>query len=167
METDKPSPFAELLSAAVWLALALAIMVLSWRMDRLGHLQVSVYSAPGVVPGLLGAALALMGAILAMRAVRAGALNGSRFTRIRFAEHRRLALTLVLSLIFAAGLVGSGLPFWLAAALFVMAFVFAFRLADERERPVWRNAAFAVFYGAVTGLVVHYVFQDLFLVRLP
>ena len=167
MENDKPSPFAELLSAVGWLALALAIIVLSWRMDRLERFQASIYSAPGLVPGLLGAALALMAVILGLRAVQAGALSAPSLPRIRLAEHWRFGLTLVLSLVFAIGLVGSGLPFWIAGTLFVAIFVFVFRLADERGRPVWRSAAFSVLYGTVAGLSIHYVFQDLFLVRLP
>jgi hypothetical protein len=30
-----------------------------------------------------------------------------------------------------------------------------------------RGAAFAAMFGLITGLVVHYTFQDVFLVRLP
>lgn len=168
MKSEKPSPFADLVSALIWLALAVVIVVLSWRMDRLAHLQVSIYSAPGLVPGLLGAALALMALVLMGRALRGGALAAVALPSVRLGDHWRLLVALGLSLALALGLVGSGLPFWLAAAFYVAIFVLIFRIADdETDRPVWRAAAVAVAYGAVMGVAIHYVFQDLFLVRLP
>jgi hypothetical protein len=168
VERDNPSPFADLISAVAWFALAAAIIGLSWRMDRLPHLQASIYSAPGLVPGLLGAALAIMAVILFARALRAGALSQERRPRIRIEDHWRLVVVFVLSLAFAIGILGSGAPFWLAAALYVAVFVLAFRRADaEERRPIWRTGLFSVAYGAVAGIVVHYVFQELFLVRLP
>ena len=63
---------------------------------------------------------------------------------------------------------GRGLPFWLAAALYVAAMVFAFQYEDRRrEGTLLRGTAFAVVFGAVSGLVIHFAFQDIFLVRLP
>jgi hypothetical protein len=167
VESDKPSPFADFVSALGGLAFATVVVVLSWRMDRLAHLQVSVYSAPGLVPGLLGAALGLMSVLLMGRALRAGALSSVSLPSFRLIDHWRLLVALGLSLAFALGLVGSGLPFWLAAAIYIAAFVFIFRIADETGQPPWRAAAVAVAYGALMGIVVHYVFEHLFLVRLP
>ena len=167
-EQEKPSPFADLISAIAWLALAVGIVVLSWRMDRLAHLQVSIYTVPGLVPGVLGIALALMAVILFVRAARAGAFADRRLPRFSWAEHWRLLAAFALSMIFAVAMVGSGMPFWLAAAIYVAAMVFIFGLADaDSARPAWRSALFAIAYGGVCGVVIHYVFQDLFLVRLP
>jgi hypothetical protein len=164
----RPSPFADLISAIVWLAVAAAIIGLSWRMDRLAHLQIRIYATPGFVPAVLGAALALMAMVLFGRAVRRGALANARWRELKLRRHRRLMLALGLSLAFAAGVVGSGVPFWLAAALYTAAFVFVFRIADGGgNETVMRTAAVAIVYGAVSGMVIHYVFQELFLVRLP
>ena len=66
------------------------------------------------------------------------------------------------------GLVGRGLPFWLAAALFVAVFVFIFQFEERRQAgTILRGAAFAAVYGLIVGLAIHYLFQDVFLVRLP
>lgn len=168
MEDKKPSPFADLLSGGVWLALAIGIVIGSWKMDRLSHLQATVYTAPGLVPGLLGLALAIMGALLILRSVRAGALAQARVPQFSFREHWRLLTALVLCLTFALGLLGSGLPFWLAAAIFIAAFVFVFQFEDRKTAgTVARGALFAAAFGLVCGGAIHYVFQDLFLVRLP
>lgn len=168
MEDKKPSPFADLISGSVWLALAIAIMIGSWTMDRLVHLKVPVYTAPGVVPGFLGLALAIMGALLIVRAVRAGALTHSAIPTFRTREHWRLLTALLLCFAYPLCLLGSGLPFWLATAIFVAAFVFVFQFEDRKATgTLLRGAAFAALFGLICGSTVHYIFQELFLVRLP
>lgn len=170
MSDDAPKtlPFADFLSGIVWLLLAVGIVIMSWQMDRLEHLKVSVYSAPGLLTGILGIALGIMGAILILRSVRDGALQQAELPRFQPGDHWRLLTGLVLCLIFAIGLIGSGLPFWLAAAIFIAAFVFVFQF-DERKTngTLSRGALLAVVYGLVCGGAIHYVFQELFLVRLP
>jgi hypothetical protein len=168
MENEKPSPFADLMSGCVWVALAAAIIILSWKMDRLAHLQASIYTAPGVVPGLLGVALAIMGLLLILRSVRAGAIAEAHLPGFSFRENWRILAALALCLTFALGLVGSGLPFWLAAAIFIAVFVFVFQFEDRKEAgTLARGAAFASIFGLICGGSIYYVFQDLFLVRLP
>ena len=168
MEDERPSPFADLLTGAAWLALAAAIVAASWRMDRLAHLGATLYTLPGLVPGLLGAAIGLMAVILMLRALRAGALAGAHMPRIRLAAHWRLIATLALGLLFALGLVGHGLPFWLAAATFIAVFVAVFQFGERRANgTLMRGAAFALAFGIVAGLAIHYGFQDVFLVRVP
>jgi hypothetical protein len=168
MENEKPSPFADLISGCVWVALAAGIMILSWKMDRLAHLQVSIYTAPGIVPGLLGGALAIMGLLLILRSVRAGAIAEAHVPRFGFRDNWRILTALALCLTFALGLVGSGLPFWLAAGIFIAAFVFVFQFEDRKAAgTLARGAAFAALFGLMCGGAIHYVFQDLFLVRLP
>lgn len=168
MSDDAPKPFADFLSGIVWLLLAIGIVVVSWQMDRLEHLKVSVYSAPGLLTGILGIALGIMGAILVLRSVRAGALQQAALPRFSPREQWRLLLGSALCLIFAGGVVGSGVPFWLAAGLFIAVFVFVFQFEDRRAKGTLpRGALFAVAYGLVCGAAIHYVFQELFLVRLP
>jgi hypothetical protein len=168
MEDEKSSPFADFVTGAVWLALAIGIVVGAWHMDRLEHLQATIYTMPGSVPGLLGAMIGLMAILLMVRSVRAGALVGVRWKAPRLADHWRLVAVLVLCLGFAIGLVGHGLPFWLAAAIFVAVFVFVFQFAERRRAgELLRGAGFCIVLGLISGLVIHYTFQDLFLVRLP
>ncbi len=168
MEDQKPSPFADLISGGIWLALAIGIVILSMKMDRLTHLQASIYTAPGLVPGLLGLALAIMGVLLILRSVRAGAIAQAQFPAFSARDHWRLLTALALCLTFALGLLGSGLPFWLAAAIFVAVFVFIFQFSERNASgTLVRGAVFAAVFGLICGGVVHYTFQDLFLVRLP
>jgi Tripartite tricarboxylate transporter TctB family len=168
MDDEKPSPFADLVTGAVWLAVAVAIIVGAWRMDRLEHLATTIYTMPGLVPGLLGAAIGLMAVILMGRALRAGALGEARWSDVRLANHWRLIAALALSIGFAVALVGRGLPFWLGAAIYTAAMVFVFQFPERRHAgTVTRGALFAVVYGLASGLVIHFAFQDVFLVRLP
>jgi hypothetical protein len=168
MDDVKPSPFADLVTGAVWLAVAIGIVVGAWRMDRLEHLATTVYTMPGLVPGLLGVAIALMAIILMVRALRAGARADARLPQIRLADHWRLIVALVLSIGFAVALVGRGLPFWLGAAIYTSAMVFVFQYADrKRTGTLVRGAAFAAVFGLVSGLIIHFTFRDVFLVRLP
>lgn len=168
MNDDNPKPFADFLSGIVWTLLGIGIAIVSWRMDRLEHLQVSVYSSPGLLTGLLGIAIAIMGAILILRSVRTGALQQIALPRFNPREQWRLLTGGALCLIFAGWVVGSGVPFWLAAALFIAVFVFIFQFEDRRANSTLpRGALFAAIYGLTCGAAIQYVFQELFLVRLP
>jgi hypothetical protein len=168
MDDEKPSPFADLVAGSVWLAVAAGIVVIAWRMDRLERLAATIYSAPGFVPGLLGAAIGLMAIILIGRSVRAGALAGARLPNVNLIDHWRMIVAFVFSLIFAIGLVARGLPFWLAAAIYISAMVFVFQLPERRrDGQLIRGAVVAVVFGAIAAGAIHYLFQDLFLVRLP
>jgi hypothetical protein len=169
---EKPSARADLFFAVVWIVFGGVIVQMSWAMDRLENLHINPYTVPGLVPGILGASIAFMGLLLAMRALRAGALTPAGAPAPIDAERRgamgRVALALVLCLIFGAGLVGHGPPFWLSTILFVFTFIVAFRWheADTKQtRLRGMGLALAVAVGAavfVTG-----IFQELFLVRLP
>jgi hypothetical protein len=142
-----------------WAVFGAAVLIASWRMDRLESLNINPWSAPGLMPGVLGALMVLFGFALALRlpAATQPARTGS---------WRRTALALVLCFAFAAGLLGRGLAFWLTSAVFMFAAIFAFRVMDEGG-PRWRIAASSAAIAIVAALVITYVFQDLFLVRLP
>jgi len=69
-------------------------------------------------------------------------------------------LVLALCFGYAVGLVGR-VPFWLATFVFVSAFIAVF------EYPSRRRMAAAPLYGIATALAVTYLFESVFLVRLP
>lgn len=168
MEDERPSPFADLVTGAIWLLVAGAIMAGAWTMDRLEHLSPVIYTAPGLVPGLLGAGMALMAILLMVRGVRGGALAQMQWPDIKLADHWRLVAAMVLCLGFAVGLIGRGLPFWSAAAIYVATFVIVFQFPERRaDGSLARGAVVAVIFACVSGLAIHFLFQDLFLVRLP
>lgn len=157
---ERPSARVDLVSAAAWIALASAILYASWAMDRLERHGATLYSAPALVPGLLGLVLLVLGVLLGGRAIREGALRGAGVNRALLHGWRGTALVLVLCLGYAIGLVGRS-PFWLATFLFVTAFIATF------EYPVRRRMAMAPLYGGATSFVVTYLFEAIFLVRLP
>ena len=141
-----------------WIIVGAAIFYGAWTMDRLANLGVQAYSAPGLLPGVLGLFIALLG--LAMLARGAKAAGEERI------EWRRIWLPLALCLAFAGGLVGRGLPFWLAAWIFVAVMIFTLEYRS-RTQTVRRLLLTAVAVGAAAGLVISLVFQELFLIRLP
>jgi hypothetical protein len=143
-----------------WAAFGATVLTASWRMDRLENLHINPWSAPGVMPGVLGLLMLVFGIALALR--RSGEAAEVD------ASPRRAALALVLCFVFAGGLLGHGLPFWLSAALFLFVGIFSFRVLDaETAASRWRVAASSAVIAICAALVISVVFEDLFLVRLP
>ena len=151
---------SDLAQGAAWALGGGVIVYASWTMDRLERHGAALYTAPGLVPGLLGLVLLVLGVLLAVRALRRGPPSGGASDLQLGEGWGGTALVLVLCLGYAIGLVGR-LPFWLATFVFVTAFIAVF------EYPSWRRMAFAPLYGAGTSLLVTYLFETVFLVRLP
>lgn len=172
MSEANPSPRADLFWALAWIALGAAIFAGGFAMDRLERQNINPYTAPGLVPALLGIGIAVLGVILLVRSVRRGGLAAAADGRAR-ADGHRLALALGLCVVYAGGLVGRTLfgwhvPFWLATALFVFVSILAFEWRDRRARgELGRGIAVAAACAAGTAAGVTFVFQELFLVRLP
>ena len=163
---------ADFYTAIVLIALALAVLVGAITMDRLEVRRIHPASAPGLVPGLLGIALLICGILLILRSIRAGGHRalppgGNLPDWLRGIEARRLALTAVVSVVYAVLLVG-WLPYQVATALYVFVMVVAFERIMQVGRPSWaQTLAVAVVLAAVSGFGVGWVFEELFLVRLP
>jgi preprotein translocase subunit SecY len=83
---------------------------------------------------------------------------------------RRLTIVIAFVVAFSVGLVGHGLPFWAAAAIFVVASILVLQ-APQRAAAgralTWRDAAFALAVGIGSGISITVVFLERFLVRLP
>ncbi len=162
-------PRADLYAALAAIVFGAAVTVGSWRMDRLAHLNINKYEIPGLVPGLLGAAILALGLALALRAVSAGALGVQPVRHSGDPRWRSMALMFALTLFYAVGLVGTGVPFWFATLAFVSLFIFLF----DRERQMalgrttLKQAVLALVYGVATSAVVSLAFERIFLVRLP
>lgn len=167
-ESEKPSARSDLAQAVFWLAAGGAILYGSWTMDRLEKVGVEPYSAPGLLPGVLGLFIVLLGAAMFVRALRAGALDaGARFLE-RPIAWRLVLPPLALCIAYAAVLVGHGLPFWLASWIFVTTMVWILQYRERKELGDLRRLAFvALAVGAGAGIVVSVIFQELFLIRLP
>ena len=169
---------ADFLTSLVLIALGIAVAIESWRMPRLAELGVNPYTVPGLVPGLLGGVLIILGAILCLRSLQAGLTTQTTKTQTHAGDRispawRRLGLCLVLTVGYAAGLLGR-LPFWLATLLFVFVFIALFENLFK-YRDSWpvsaalllRRLASALLQAVVVSALVTAVFRYLFLVQLP
>jgi Tripartite tricarboxylate transporter TctB family len=168
---------SDFLSAIGWMGLGIAILIGSVTMDRLEKQGINPYTIPGLLPGLLGIAMTILGALLGLRSWRphlfASAVNAAPADR---GEQKRLLLVLGLCLGFGVGLVGHGLPFWLAAAIFVTVAILSLQYQSGKqyqshkstgERSSVRSLVKAAAIGLGAGIAITVVFQELFLVRLP
>jgi len=164
------TPRSDFLGALLWIAFGVAVAIGSWRMDRLEDQDVNPYTVPGLLPGLLGLAIVFFGTLLLARAWRQGALGseGAWSAAMSAAERKRFLIVLGLCLTFGIGLVGHGLPFWLAAAVFVATTIAVLQYPQRRvANQVARGLIIAIVIGLGAGLLITLVFQEFFLVRLP
>ena len=154
---------ADRIGGAAWIAFGLAIFAGAWQMDRYESMGGTLYTAPGLVPGIYGLVMMAMGALLALRRSR-GAADATAGDADPGGPllNRRVALALGLMLVYAIGLVGR-VPFGVATATFVAAFCALF----DSDAPPRRRAITAIAAGIGTAVVVVLVFERVFLVRLP
>ena len=165
----RPSARADLWGGFFWIALGAAIAIGSWNMDRLERLGVSFYTAPGLVPGILGVLMMLCGTVLAVRALREGAFGPQRPALLLEPQIlRRAGVSLVLALGFAIGLVGHGLPFPVAAAIYLFLQIAIVQYPERKAAgEVGRGIAVAAVVAVCAAGVISALFQYVFLVRLP
>lgn len=169
-ETRDPARIrADLITAIVLVALGLVVTYFSWSMDRLEVRRIHPSTIPGLVPLILGIALTLCGSLLAFRSARLDTkTGGAALIRVLVSwQAVRVLAVLGLALIYTLGLVGR-MPFWLASALFIFAFITLFEtvLAD-RPGSLLHTLIWALIVALGAGLGVYYVFGQIFLVRLP
>lgn len=163
------SPRQDMMHAVFWMALGAGTILESWRMDRLENQGAHPFTVPGLLPGLLGVALVFFGALLMLRswgrmldAVTVSPPDPEMQTP---SATRRAGVVLALCVGFSGGLVGRGLPFWAAAAIFITVAIGV--LHPKPEQGVGRVLAKALMIGVIAGWVITLVFQEFFLVRLP
>ena len=157
---------AELYFSVGWVVFGAAVLAGSWQMDRLENLHINPWSAPGLMPGVLGALMMVFGAALGLRTLGRSAPQ----VESDAASGWRVSLAVLLCFGYAAGLLGRGLPFWLTSAGFMFAAILAFRWLDRDAesnpslaRVALSSAAIALVSAAIIGLL----FEQVFLVRLP
>jgi putative tricarboxylic transport membrane protein len=143
-----------------------AVLAASWRMDRLESLHINPWSAPGLMPGVLGALMIVFGAALFVRALARGGAE----IEPTHASGSRVSLAVFLCFGYAAGLLGHGLPFWLTSGAFLFAAILAFRWLDrdvEARPSLGRLAASSAAIALGAALAIGLLFEQVFLVRLP
>lgn len=157
----------------------------AWRMPRLTELGVHPMTVPGLTPGVIAAIIVLLGIVLLLRSLRSltsirpvdaapaavarpesaatSGLDDAARADAAGGWHR-VGITLALTLGYAGVLVGR-MPFWLATACFVFAFVLLFEAHGGRGWPARIGTALGL--AAAVALSVTWVFESVFLVRLP
>lgn len=165
-------PRSDLKDAIGWLLLGIAAVVGAWRMDRLEGQNINPYTAPGLLPGLLGLAMVLLGVILFVRSVERGAMKQALLpaTPLEREQRKRAIVAIGLCVGYSAVLVGHGIPFWLASTIYVTVAIAIFRRMSTREgegKFTVRSFATALLIGVCSSVIVFFVFEKLFLVRLP
>jgi hypothetical protein len=163
---------ADFLTAVVLSVFSIVIIIISIRMPRMEEVGANPYSAPGLVPGLLGGSLFCLSLILLVRSIRKNGykldLSGQKVTAFfQDAAIIRVLLTIIISIIYGAILLGR-IPYMLATFLYVLVFVILFEY--QLNRP-WREQAkmllLAFLLAILTAGSVAAVFRYLFLVKLP
>ncbi|MBV8850922.1 MAG: tripartite tricarboxylate transporter TctB family protein [Methylobacteriaceae bacterium] len=167
-ESIGTSPRDDVAGGLLWMLLGIVILAACWRMDRLEAQDINPYTIPGLVPGLLGLGMIFFAAWMLARGWRNGGFHAVPYiVDERRVAYGRLALALALCIGYAVGLLGR-MPFWLAASLFVSVSIFALRFTELRAKAqLVRGAVVAVAIGIGSGALVTFVFEKLFLVRLP
>lgn len=150
-----------------WIVFGISVLIASLRMDRLESQGANPYTAPGLVPGLLGVGLMFFGSLMLLRSWRHGGIRAPR-APAHGGSWTRVLTVVTLCIVYAVGLVGHGLPFWLASALFVSVTIAVLRYREWQEvGRLARGLAEAAVIGLVAGALIAFVFEQFFLVRLP
>ncbi|MFI4931191.1 MAG: tripartite tricarboxylate transporter TctB family protein [Burkholderiales bacterium] len=170
---DSPiSPRSDLADGVGWIVFGVAVLIGSLAMDRLEQQHINPYTAPGLLPGLLGIAMILLGGILALRSWRRGALHqaAAPATADEGEQRRRIWIVIALCATYCVVLIGHGLPFWLASSIYVAGSILILqRLSRDAQarRMSTRAVVNALVIGVSAAVITQAVFQELFLVRLP
>jgi len=160
---------SETLSAAGWALAGAAILVASWRMDRLDSRGINPLSIPGLLPGVVGALMIVLAIMLALQARRAPPESRAAVDEPGDAgSARQTLIAITLCVLFAGVTLGSGTPFVVEGAVFIALFTTVFGWPVWRaERRVARGLVQALVVAVLSAMAMAWLFESVFLVRLP
>jgi len=144
--------------------LGLIVFITSIRMPTFRELGANPYSAPGIVPGILGVILLFMSTILFIRSViRKGyrVSLSSQGIKLFFRNNpiKRFLIAFFLS-VFYVILLGK-INYFLLTGIYIFLFVWSFELKTKK------TLFFALLEAVLIAACISYVFRYLFLVSLP
>ncbi len=164
----------ELQNAGVFALVGTAILVASWRMDRLADRGIEPWSVPGLTPGVVGLLMVVLSLVLALRSRAGGGDSDAEAQAEASAEApspgswRRTALALLLCVLFAGVTLGHGLPFVAEGAAFIFVFTTVFSWPDWRAaQRVGRGLLQTLIVAVLAAGAISWLFESVFLVRLP
>jgi len=149
----------------------LIVFVISIRMPTFREVGANTYSAPGIVPGILGFILLFMGGILFIRSViRKGyrVRVSSQGIKLFFKNNpiKRLLIALFLSLFYII-LLGK-IYYFVLTTIYILIFITSFEFTIKKNIFSQRKILFfALFEALLIAASISYVFRYLFLVTLP
>jgi hypothetical protein len=167
------------LSAVVWAVFGGVVLVASLRMDRLETLGINPWSFPGLTPAVVGVLMIVLAGALALQARRSGMAAGPAEGEEGAAspepsvpsDHGGARRTLVAALLcvgFAGVSLGRGLPFAVEAAVFIFVFTTVFSWTAWRaDGRILRGLLVTLVVAAVAATFIAWLFESVFLVRLP
>ncbi|MBT8354057.1 MAG: tripartite tricarboxylate transporter TctB family protein [Desulfofustis sp.] len=161
----------DFITSTVLIAFSLSVIVLSYTMPRLERRGIDPFSAPGVVPGMIGCILLILALVLFVRSVRHGGYllfsPNSTEERVQRGAVLRVVLTLALSLIYAIGLLGH-VDYTIGTLLYVFTFIVLFKYRWRKPlESQFKVLGFALLQALIASMLITIVFRKLFLVDLP
>ena len=158
----------ELLNAGVFGVLGAVILVASWRMDRLTDRGIDAWSVPGLTPGVIGALMVVMALALAWQAMRAPQAPVLDAEPAGPGSTPRTLAAIVMCVLFAGITLGHGLPFVVEGAVFIFVFTALFSWREwHAERRIGRGLAQTLAVAVLASAFISWLFESVFLVRLP
>ncbi len=162
----------DFIASIVLIAFSISVVVSSYTMPRLERRGIDPFSAPGVVPGMIGMILLCLSLILFVRSVRGGGYRLFRAGRESgSAENpgavQRVLLTLLISLVYAVGLLGR-IDYTVATLLYIFGFIVLFEYR-RGVSPLHQKKMLgsALLLALIAAVLITLVFRKLFLVDLP
>ena len=163
----------DFITSIVLIAFSISVIVSSYTMDRLEHRSIDPFSAPGVVPGMIGLILLCLSLILFVRSLKNGGYrlfsrDGGADTEVRHeGAVKRVLLTLFISVAYGIGFLGR-VDYTLCTLLYIFTFIIVFEyrwrvpLLEQK-----RMLAGALLQSLIAAAAISLVFRKLFLVDLP
>ncbi|QEN09672.1 tripartite tricarboxylate transporter TctB family protein [Oceanispirochaeta crateris] len=169
---EKQMRKADFISSIVLIIFGITVTWMAIKMPRLEEKGINPYTAPGVVPGILGVVILLLSLIMFVRTIRHSDFlpkieKGNVKNLIKDEGTIRLMVSLALCLVYALVLVGN-IPYVLATFLFVFGFILCFDMKfDKIEKSRKKIIIVAFIEAIISSAVISAAFQYLFLVDLP
>ena len=162
---------ADFLTSVFLILFGLIIFIMSVRMPTFRELGANPYSAPGIIPAILGVILSFMGIILFIRSVVRKGYKirlSSQSIKIFFKSDsiKRLLIALFLS-IFYFILLGK-INYFLSTAIYIFIFIIAYEFKIKKYIfSQGKILIFALLEAIFIAGSIAFIFRYLFLVRLP
>ncbi len=170
--TEKSTAKADFITSLILLAFGIAIVVMSIQMPMATDANQSKFSAPGIVPGFIGAMLSFLSLAMLLRSLKHGGASDLApkpgAVKRLFAQETTARILKTTGLCVAYALLLGKLWFPIPTFFFAFAFITLFEYDFKSAfKPQIRKVIMAFAIALISTALVTLVFQGLFLVNLP